>query len=71
MSVRQQQGNDVVIGEGWRSVGCTAARRAWTLLVEHESRTFQRKPALVRWSFEACDDFTCDSSRGSRVVRVR
>jgi hypothetical protein len=71
VSVRQQQGNDVVIGETWRSVRCTATRRAWTVLVEHDSRTFKRKPALVRWSFEACDDFTCDRSRGSRVVRVR
>jgi hypothetical protein len=71
VSVRQQQGNDVVIAEGGRSVRCTAARRAWIVLLEHESRTFQRKPALVRLSIGACDDFTCDNARQRRVVRVR
>jgi hypothetical protein len=71
VTVRQQQGNDVVIAEGGRRVPCTAGRQAWTVLVEHESRALQRKPALVRWNLSACDDFTCDDSSGRRVVRVR
>ena len=69
--VRQQQGNDVVIAEGGRRVRCTSVRQAWSVLVEHESRTLQRKPALVRWSISACDDFTCDDLSGRRVLRVR
>ena len=70
VSVRQQQGNDVINASRGRRVQCTADRQNWSLLVENRTRVFVAKPIQVRWRIQACDDFTCDRDGGRRIVRV-
>jgi hypothetical protein len=71
VSVRQQQGNDVINAGRSRRVQCTNDRHSWGLLVENRTRAFVAKPIQVRWRIRACDDFTCDRDGGRRIVRVR
>jgi hypothetical protein len=71
VSVRQQQGNDVINAGRGRRVQCTTDRQSWSLLVENRTRAFVAKPIQVRWRIRACDDFTCDRDGGRRIVQVR
>jgi hypothetical protein len=71
VQIRQRQGRRIVTAGAYATVACTSARRAWTLKLANEVRSFQHKAALVRVSATACDAFTCDDATRQRPVRLR